>query len=276
MTEDYQNGLPGCGIKTALQLARTGIGRNLIHAVRNLPIHEASTFSRGWAEAFKRQLRNSNATLLPPRYARLADNMPSDFPNITILRLYIHPLTSTTPDPVVRWSCPSLSEMARFAEDNFIWGHGPGILKHFMKMVFPGLALRQLIAITLQNDGHPNPFAALYPLIASRPIISQCRHWSTGSLAELRIAIPLPRQVIDQITSSLCGRYWTAQWDKEAEEWIKNCSDRVLAWVPLVVMEHAYPRRVRAFFAVPDPQGDGSEGESSFFSLSSADKQRPE
>lgn len=249
---DYSSGLPGCGTKTAIQLARTGIGRDLIDAVRRLSSLEASNFACKWVNRFKAELECNDAKQLLQRYPKLASSMPPDFPDIDVARLYVRPLTSADSGglPSLNWMLPDLAALARFAEESFVWGHRPGILNHFSATIFPGFALRELIGDTLQRDNQPNPFSPLCRIIdSSRAIVSERRSPTTGHMAELRIAIPVTRYFFDVITESLQGRYGTTEHDAEAVEWMERSADKVRAWVPLTVMQNVYPTLVDAFTA---------------------------
>lgn len=227
---DYSDGLPQCGTKTAIQIARTGIGRALVAGVRSLSGQEALYFSRNWVNYFKQELQHNSARILPQKYPSLAAAIPSDFPDLTILNLYVKPLTSesTHAAPSFAWAAPDIGRLALFAEDNFVWGHLPGILNHFTNTIFSGLALRELIGATLQKDHQPNPFAHLIPLIdVTKPIISQRRSRSTGHMAELRIPLPIPRVLFNVIKDSLRGKYRTASRDAEADMWMTTRAHRV-------------------------------------------------
>lgn len=242
--------MPHCGIKTALQIASTGIGRDLINAARELSMPQLIEFSLNWANHFKDELAHNTNGILLRRYLRLAAAIPSDFPDISVLNLYVKPLT-TASDPSAlsfTWLAPDLGRLATFAEDNFIWGHVAGILDHFTDTVFSGLALRELIGATLQMDHRPNPFSSLIPLIdTTKPIISERRSSSTGHMAELRVSLPIPQIVFDLIKKSLRGKYQTPSRDAEADTWMMKKGPRVRVWMPLIIMQTVYSELVTAF-----------------------------
>ena len=241
-----QNRIPGCGTKSAIQIARTGIGRELIQAVRTLSIQDASAFAHQWVQHFRDELRNKDK-ILPQRYARLAEWLPLDFPDINVINLYVHPLTSTA-GPAFEWTSPDLCKLVRYAEENFLWGHFPGILRHFSDGVFPGFALRELMGATLQNENQPCGFAPRFSLVSStRPIISECRNHSTCGMSELRIAIPIPSHVISIIRQSLKGKYRNIGHDTKGNEWIATKAQKVRAWVPFATMQMVYPKLVAIF-----------------------------
>lgn len=136
---------------------------------------EAIGFCRNWAIYFRRELEHNTSGILLQRYTRLASDFPSDFPDPSVLNLYVNPLISTHGSiPSFTWLVPDVGKLASLAEDNFVWGHLSGILTHFADTVFPGLALRELIGAALQKDHQPNPFSSLVPLIdPTKPIISE-------------------------------------------------------------------------------------------------------
>jgi hypothetical protein len=74
--------------------------------------------------------------------------IPPDFPNMEFICFYLTPVTSQQSKEraiVVSHNPPDVVGLTCFVEDNFLWGDLNGILKNFSTLVFPGLALYELI-----------------------------------------------------------------------------------------------------------------------------------
>lgn len=142
-----KDGIPGCGVKTAVQIARTGIGRNLIHAVRHLPNSNLSVYCRQWAKGFKAQLEHNMDKTLPRRYPQLAKAIPVTFLDITSTKLYVQPLTSEANGGAlpIHHANPDLAKLAFFAEENFVWGHFLVFFAILPKMYFQVLLCMSLL-----------------------------------------------------------------------------------------------------------------------------------
>ena len=179
--------MPGCGSRTAIQIASSGIGQNLLDAVRTLSPANLPNFIAQWSRDFREQLQTNSAKMLPRQYVQIASQMPPNFPNLNIINLYLCPLTSAVGGclPCLNWHSPDVGKLASFVEENFTWGHVPGILKHFTDTIFPVIALRELMDATLQQDGHRHLPTHISLLDPSKPILSARRNHSTCHMLEL-------------------------------------------------------------------------------------------
>ncbi|KAJ6595985.1 PIN domain-like protein, partial [Mycena sp. CBHHK59/15] len=152
---DYSVGfLDKCGITTAIGLAHAGLGRKLISGLSGQSGGDAILFLRTWRTLLSSELSTNASGHLPHRYPQLAAEIPSYFPDLDVLHLYLHPLISEhVPAAHSSQLCsPRLDLLARFAEDHFTWGSSVGILVHFADQLFAGLVIRELVQRALAAD----------------------------------------------------------------------------------------------------------------------------
>ncbi|RGP76063.1 DNA repair endonuclease rad2 [Fusarium longipes] len=151
---DYNpDGLPGCGIKVALEAARAGFGKKLcrlkaadkeaLQAWRNSLIHELRTNEKGY---FKR--RNQ------------ALRIPETFPDFKVLRYYTHPVVSPVEslgeirEKVHMKREIQIEELREFAREVFGWDYRVGALK-FLKVLSHAVLVQKLQASGGQDpDGY--------------------------------------------------------------------------------------------------------------------------
>ncbi|KAF9512454.1 hypothetical protein BS47DRAFT_1363132 [Hydnum rufescens UP504] len=152
--------LNGCGIRTAHALARCGFGDELVNAVNVLTPEELDTYLVQWRDALRGELCTNSRGLLSRKEKRLAESIDETFPNLTILRAYVHPVTTETetrgkpPEPpVVRWSREhSLARLARFCEEKFEWGTMTIVPRRFRTLLWHGAVIRILRRAALDLD----------------------------------------------------------------------------------------------------------------------------
>ncbi|KAJ6631659.1 PIN domain-like protein, partial [Mycena sp. CBHHK59/15] len=152
---DYSVGfLDKCGITTAIGLAHAGLGRKLISGLSGQSGGDVILFLRTWRTLLSSELSTNASGHLPHRYPQLAAEIPSYFPDLDVLHLYLHPLISEhVPAAHSSQLCsPRLDLLARFAEDHFTWGSSVGILVHFADQLFAGLVIRELVQRALAAD----------------------------------------------------------------------------------------------------------------------------
>ncbi|KAF5024985.1 hypothetical protein F66182_2936 [Fusarium sp. NRRL 66182] len=145
---DYDpNGLIGCGIKVAVEAAKAGFGKTLcrlkasdkeeLQAWRNSLIHELRTNESGH---FKR--RNKALTI------------PQDFPDITILRYYTHPVVSPESsldeirEKVQQKREIQFEHLREFTREVFGWDYRGGAIK-FIRVLSHAVLVNRL-----QGSGH--------------------------------------------------------------------------------------------------------------------------
>ncbi|CAA7260796.1 unnamed protein product [Cyclocybe aegerita] len=211
---DYGQGIPNCGIDTAFQLAKTGLGRTLLEGVEHYQGHNLCAFLSSWCQSLILEAATNKSGLLPHKYPHLARSIPANFPTVMSLNLYAKPL----PDP---------SMLASFAEHCFIWGDPVGILKHFSDAVFPGLATQSLMAAAQAHDlgfsaQSQTPISHVISLRGPSASAKCPRH------QEVRLTLYLSSKYVNHIVTAL-------------EKWMKEERAKVKAWAPLEMVRVTWP-----------------------------------
>ncbi|KAF8185813.1 PIN domain-like protein, partial [Mycena galopus ATCC 62051] len=107
-----------------------------------------------WREELRTELRSNSGGFLDKRYAKLADNLPDNFPDTRVLDLYIDPLTSWSfrfhgniPD-TASWipRDPAIDEISAFSREHFRWNDDE-LKKRFSSLLWPGLAFKLLSSV---------------------------------------------------------------------------------------------------------------------------------
>ncbi|KAK0487056.1 hypothetical protein IW261DRAFT_1308207, partial [Armillaria novae-zelandiae] len=104
---DASDGIQGCGIQTAIEIAKTGIGKRLFDALKN-----CSTDNFRVSQYFRPLMSQSKGECRAP----------------------------VTPLP----SLPDIPKLAKLCEELFSWGNCQDIIHKFGDHVFPGLAVQEL------------------------------------------------------------------------------------------------------------------------------------
>lgn len=142
-----QEGIQGCGIQTAAEITRTGIGKQLFDALEISEVDDYPAVTSVWHQDLCTMLEAKGAGRLSSRHRSLASRIPSDFPKVSVLIQYLHPVTSGLENlptaPLL--AQPDLPRLAKICEELFIWGNSIGIVKNFSHHIFPGLATCELL-----------------------------------------------------------------------------------------------------------------------------------
>ena len=112
--------------------------------------HELGAYLVSWREGLCTHLTTNPDGLLQKCYPKLARHISSHFPNIETLYLYARPVISplhsvSRSDWVVRDI--NVRQLAQLCERCFSWGTLVGISKTFIKVVWNGVAFRQLLQV---------------------------------------------------------------------------------------------------------------------------------
>jgi hypothetical protein len=234
---------------TARALADAGFGRTLVTGIQSHSEDTIPEFLDGWRDSIRDELRTNASGYSHSLHAALADNIPSDFPDMDIVSLYADPITSegspTAPTEIVRKQ-PQLAALAAFAQRNFIWGATTdGILTHFSTSVFPGLVLRQLLDAASSADfGHPVPPC---PMLGT--VVSERENLSTCFLPEVRALIIASNDLLHQISSGTSTKQSTI------DEWVKKNRSKLRAWLPKDVIEHVMSDSLEKFTSQKKKKG---------------------
>ncbi|KAJ6533266.1 hypothetical protein B0H10DRAFT_2204768 [Mycena sp. CBHHK59/15] len=242
---DYSDGLSKCGITIAIGLAHAGLGRKLISGLSGQSGGDAILFLRTWCGLLRSELSTNTSGHLPHQYPQLAAEIPSEFPDLDIINLYLHPLVSEQMPAAnsLHLCSPWLDVLACFAEDHFTWGSSIGILAHFADQLFAGLVIRELVQQALVADGHQGVLADGPSII--KKIVGTRNHKSTGYLAELRLLLSIDTTLLTRALGAIVGDHDPHQGTQAAvEAWIANDLPKVRVWVPKSMVEHLYPSLV--------------------------------
>ena len=142
-----QQGLLGCGTKTASALSAYGFGESLCASARTLDRDELSQYLVKWREDVRIFLRTDPINTLGSRRPALADSIPNTFPDVNIVYLYLCPLTSSG-DEIMRLgfnqSLPDVSAITCLCELYFEWAVPATIFVKFNKGLFPAVVMSVL------------------------------------------------------------------------------------------------------------------------------------
>ncbi|GBE88123.1 Flap endonuclease GEN 1 [Sparassis crispa] len=146
---DYDEpGLLGCGSSIAVGLARYGLGQ--------------AHFLRSWRDELVFYLQMDPSGYLGQRHKKLADNVPCNFPDPTVVRALAYPVVSVGfygPYGAARFCRDSnidVSHLAELCTRYFTWGLSEeGVLQKFHSVLWPGLAIRLFLerAMSVNSEG---------------------------------------------------------------------------------------------------------------------------
>lgn len=113
----------------------------------------------GWRNELQYELMHDPHHLLGRRYEQLANRVPHGFPELSIVKQYIAPITSGSlgwelQDASAMWTprCPDLGRMAELCQTLFAWGDEVDIWSKFQKNVWPGAILRSLLEVSSTSN----------------------------------------------------------------------------------------------------------------------------
>lgn len=177
---DYNSGLPQCGINIVHALARCGFGDSLLQAVKTLDESALPQFLVTWRINLQDELVTNSQGFLHCRYPNLASNISDSFPKLSILKLYMQPLTSWSPEfegsmPKTSSWLPqdiNVSGLTAFCRAEFRWSIGECNSK-FRKHLWPVMGFRMLCSVRFLLS-----IAAMPNLLYTQPL----RVWDQSRL----------------------------------------------------------------------------------------------
>jgi hypothetical protein len=86
-----KDGIEACGTKIASQLVQLHFRRDLLHAAKSGL--DTSGHMNEWRQNLRHELLINDSHRLTSRHPKLSGNIPDDFPDLKVLRLYTHPAT---------------------------------------------------------------------------------------------------------------------------------------------------------------------------------------
>ncbi|KAI3614854.1 hypothetical protein WG66_003354 [Moniliophthora roreri] len=93
---DYDKGIEDAGIKMALAMARCGFGDGIVEGFEwyHHDKFRLQIFLADWHLHLQKELHTNSRQFMSARNFKAANNITSSFPNLHILNLYLHPITS--------------------------------------------------------------------------------------------------------------------------------------------------------------------------------------
>ncbi|KAJ7771089.1 PIN domain-like protein [Mycena maculata] len=153
---DYNPGVTGCGptIAHALSKNSVNLGTQLLTILSTYTGAKLETRLDRWRDVLRSELQTNASGQLTKRYPKMAAEIPDTFPDVSIARMYLKPLSSwspqftgITPDSLL-WvpTEPSVPEIAIFCRDTFGW-NGNDLLKKFKNNLWSGVAFRMFSSV---------------------------------------------------------------------------------------------------------------------------------
>ncbi|KAJ7609665.1 PIN domain-like protein, partial [Roridomyces roridus] len=155
---DYDDGLPGFGPKIARALAACGFGRELVNILNSFTGVTLAQRLGDWRNELQIELETNRSRQLDSRHPKLAQTMPTTFPNVFVAKLYLHPLTSKSPlfsasaPDVDSWQPkqPNISSLSSFCSEVFGW-RGSKLLEKFNAVLWPGAAFKLISSVRISS-----------------------------------------------------------------------------------------------------------------------------
>ncbi|ODQ54834.1 hypothetical protein SAICODRAFT_77585 [Saitoella complicata NRRL Y-17804] len=147
---DYlPDGVSKCGIKTAVEAAKAGLGDLLLKQLHDLP---------SWREHLIASLHTNKFGHFAKRHPGLT--IPSDFPSIEALKYYANPIVSSRSKlpRIERRTEPDLQGIRQYVNDMLGW-EGRGGAERLIKIIAPGLLMWKLQNCPLQPSTKSNSLA---------------------------------------------------------------------------------------------------------------------
>ena len=143
-----QTGIDGCGIVIAEGLVRYGLGPRLCQAVETLHGDALDDALTMWRHDLRLFIRQDPDKHIGHRYPSVAGKIPDTFPNLDVLKNYMHPITSSVaslPSLPERPNFPDVGGIAHFLEEAHVFENTDNFLKMSRKDMWPVLARRELM-----------------------------------------------------------------------------------------------------------------------------------
>lgn len=207
----------------AYALARAGLGRTLVYGIENAT-NEAE-FVEGWVGDLRRELCENTSGFLTRKQPNVASRIPADFPDLEVLQLYLHPLTSEFGGgptiPLISHGGPNPLALAKYTQKQFVWNSG--ILRYLASWVFPGMAVRELVAHAARLDRAETqqPIRSTF----FGPVLWYRERPATSGLPELRVHLTVDEALLASIVDAVAC----------------DPVEHIRAWVPLAMVQHVFP-----------------------------------
>lgn len=184
---DYApDGIPGCGVKIACEAAKAGFGKSLCR----LKTSDKEGI-KAWRKNLVHELQTNESNYFRTKHKSLT--IPSDFPDMEIVRLYTHPVISPLADieaireRLLQQGDVDLESLREFTRETFDWDYRGGALK-FIKVMAEALLVHRL------RQAHEKQDTTIGENLVKK-IASQRLHMKTDTTPELRVAY-IPQDVV--------------------------------------------------------------------------------
>ncbi|KAF9230510.1 PIN domain-like protein [Melanogaster broomeanus] len=241
---DYNEGLPGCGIKIAHGLTKYKLAEPLLDAFSTMSRSEFVGFLPGWRNTLRRVLRADPEGLLGRKYTDVASVIPDSFPDYGVLQSYVMPLTSFSssssssanrPCPYhIESRQPSLGALATLCERHF-WKAETIVVK-MRATIWEGALVRLMCGLpkqlgdqTVANLTLMFIHRSLVNTTGSKLVVYNVRYHGRQFGDAVRTALSLPRSKV------------TGKLDGPEDEELKYLT------LPACVVEYALPVEAQRF-----------------------------
>lgn len=190
---DYlPGGIPGCGIKTACEAAKSGFGSELCKLQ-----DEDIQGLKQWRDWLQHELNTNEGGHFKKSHKALS--IPDTFPDKNVLRYYTHPATSSTEElehlsSNLSWNEDiNVRQLRLFVADMFEWEN-----LHGAKKFIRGLATALLVRKLSNRAGTTKEDLALQEIEERRLVNNICgrrQHFETDATPELRLSF-IPNNIV--------------------------------------------------------------------------------
>ena len=182
---DYHEGITGFGPALSCSIARAGFGQELIELAQN----GDQDGLREWRERLQYELQTNESGYFLKRHKTV--EVPSDFPNATILSYYLDPAVSERSDMKKlegRWlqwwkKDIDIPALRQYAGMTFDWLYKAGARNFIRKLAQP-LFQHRLMMQWVNSDA-----------FSTKDITEKRKHFVTDGIAELRLSV-VPADVV--------------------------------------------------------------------------------
>ncbi|PPQ97664.1 hypothetical protein CVT26_002476 [Gymnopilus dilepis] len=194
---DYSDGITGFGPEIAHALAQCGFGDVLLdNILQEAPADHSHYLLKAWKTRLQDELCNNSNGFLPGMRPQLAASLPESFPDMHVLNLYTHPITSWSeghygPDIPLKFGRtqePDLDGIRDFCMTQFGWKDSI-LCKHLRKSVFEGAFNRMIFSVT-RGTTTLNPWTKItlstLGFVARANLVANCPELSSEQLDNLR------------------------------------------------------------------------------------------
>ncbi len=216
------------------------IGKQLFDALEASEVDGYAVVASVWHQDFSITLETPGAW-----QRSLASRIPLDFPQVSVLIQYLHPVTSQSNGPNNVPAAPSLnqpniSHLTNLCEALFIWGHSMGIIRNLHDHVFLGLATHDLLQDLYKRQGlfkDNNTHISQHAIVSKAHAVHVNQRERSGS--EIYVSFILSGEILMQIISVIDGTYNTNTTAAEYDQFVKK--PEICAWLSCVLTLHAQP-----------------------------------